>query len=342
MTRESDTRDGSDTRSGDGGNNLLADLRTGAWLDSQEFPPLVYAVDGLVPEGFALLVGPPKAGKSWLALDLLLAVAAGGRALGAIPVGAPRRVLYCALEDGDRRMQDRCRQLLSDASIPERFCYITRVQPGTILATITAFVERYPDTALVVVDTLGRVMPTALQGESAYQRDYRVGAALKGIADEHPGLAVTVLHHDRKATSDDFVDSVSGTHGLAGAADTIVVLARKRQAQDALLKVTGRDVVEAEYALRLRGGTWTLDGATLAESAETARRREEQGDLGETSAAILEFVGERTEGVRTADVVEKFGENARKYLTRLEESGRLIKPCRGWYCVNRFGTQGER
>src|SRR5215217_3565759 len=61
---------------------LLATLRTGDWLDAQEFPPLTYAVPGLIPEGSVLLVGPPKIGKSWLVLTIALAAASGGKALG--------------------------------------------------------------------------------------------------------------------------------------------------------------------------------------------------------------------------------------------------------------------
>ena len=34
---------------------LLSTLRTGAWLDAQEFPPLSYTVPGLIPEGSVLL-----------------------------------------------------------------------------------------------------------------------------------------------------------------------------------------------------------------------------------------------------------------------------------------------
>src|ERR1700677_2927422 len=116
---------------------------------------------------------------------------------------------------------------------------------------------------MVVIDTLGKVMPPAIPGESAYQRDYRVGSALKRIADDNPGLSVVVLHHDRKAASEDFVDSVSGTHGLAGSADTVVVLARKRQSNEGVLMVTGRDVEENEYALTMQDAAWRLDGADL-------------------------------------------------------------------------------
>jgi len=113
---------------------LLATLRTGAWLDAQVFPPLSYVVPGLVPEGSVLLVGAPKIGKSWLVLAVGLAAASGGKALG-LDV-SKRPVLYLALEDGDRRLQDRCRRLLADDPIPAEFQYLTRIEPGRIIDTI--------------------------------------------------------------------------------------------------------------------------------------------------------------------------------------------------------------
>jgi RecA-family ATPase len=76
---------------------LLANLRTGDWLDSIEFPPLRYAIPELLPEGFTLLAGSPKVGKSWLVLDMLLSVAGAGKALSSIPVLEPRPVLYLSL-----------------------------------------------------------------------------------------------------------------------------------------------------------------------------------------------------------------------------------------------------
>jgi RecA-family ATPase len=204
---------------------LLVGLRTGAWLDAQQFPPLEYHVDRLIPEGFSLMVGAPKIGKSWFALDILVAIAAGGYALGQIPV-EQRPVLYLGLEDGDRRLQDRCRTLLDDAPIPPSFHYMTKIIPGQVLDTIEEWLREYGrgSNPLIVVDTLGKVMPPALLGESTYQRDYRIGSALKRLVDSRPGSALLVNHHDRKASSDDFVDAVSGTHGLAGAADTVMVL----------------------------------------------------------------------------------------------------------------------
>ena len=117
-----------------------------------------------------------------------------------------------------------------------------------------------------MLDTLGRIMPLPMQGETTYQRDYRVAVALKRFADEHPGLTIIVIHHTRKALSDDFIDSISGTHGLAGAADTIITLSRGRGKGEGVLRVTGRDVIESDYAVTFRSGVWTLDGDTLADA----------------------------------------------------------------------------
>lgn len=314
--------------------SLLANVRNGAWLDAQEFPPLRYAVPGLIPEGAMVLIGPPKAGKSYFLGGVLLAVAAGGHALGRIGTGVQRPVLYLALEDGDRRMQKRCRELLDGEPIPPAFHYLTKVDPGQVVATIEAFLIAHPDTALVVLDTLGKVMTEARPGESAYQRDYRVAGKLKAVADEHPGLALVVVHHDRKAATEDFVESVSGTNGLAGAMDTIAVLVRKRQSTEGVLRVTGRDVPEAEYALTVTEGQWTLDGDTLADAADTAQRREQSAGIGDRSAQILRIVGDNPDGIgptRLAALMDIEPKHAGEYLRRLEQAGRLTKAGRGIY-----------
>ena len=314
----------------------LQGIRNGAWLDAQDFPPLRYAVPGLVPEGLSILVGPPKIGKSWWTLDSCLAVAAGGYALGRISVGAARPVLYLALEDSDRRLQDRCRQLLDGAAIPPRFEYTTRCQPGEVTAMVETWLCHHPgDQPLVVIDTLGKAMPLASQGETVYQRDYRIMTELKELCDGAAGSSIVVNHHDRKAAADDFVDVVSGTNGIAGGADTVLVLSRDRGEQEGLLRVTGRDIPEGAYALTLVPGTWwRLDGANLEEAANTARSARAAAGLGDKSAAILACVGRHPDGVGADDVaaeLELQTSVVRVYLQRLHDSHRLQRRHRGLY-----------
>lgn len=329
------------------GDGTLAEVRYGDWLDQQWFPPLRYAIPGLVPEGLSLVVGPPKIGKSWLLLDCLLAVAAGGTALGRLPVSAPARVLYLALEDSHRRMQRRARELLGDGeSIPAGFAYLTRVGPFALLHTITEFMAAHPDTNLIAIDTLGKILPTASSGETIYQRDYRFGAALKELTDDHGGLAVVAAHHDRKAAAEDFVDSVSGTHGLAGAADAVMVLQRPRHSSDAVLQVTGRDIPERSYALQRTGiGAWQLDGRDLEEAAERvstrAQERRQAERWGDRAREILSFVRMgATEGRTRAEITEKFGD-VDQTLGRLvaADPPELVRKGRGVYLAVEFAQE---
>lgn len=314
---------------------VLAKVKTGAWLDQQVFPPLSWAVPGLIPEGFGLFTGPPKVGKSWASLDIVLAISGGGYALGKVPVGPPRPVLLLALEDGDRRLQERCRELLNGEAIPERLHYATDATAVEAIALIEAWLDVHgSQRPLVVLDTLGKVMPPAMPGEGAYQRDYRVGSRLKGLVDAHPGSALLVVHHIRKASGEDWMDSTSGTNGLNGAADFTLSISRPRNETEGTLKVTGRDVPEGEYAVTVAGGQWSLRGSSLAEAAQKAEEARATSGLAETSARVVEFVLSRPQGTRAADVVEALGlsnETARQYLRRAEESGRIGKRDRGLY-----------
>lgn len=318
--------------------DLLADLRNGEWLDAQVFPEITWAVPGIIPEGLTMLVGGPKIGKSWMALNFALAAAAGGVALGRLHVGPARPVLYLALEDGDRRMQERCRKLLAGASIPYEFQYKTRVKPRKIIATIRAWLDSLPGTGyappLAILDTLGKAMPPALPGESAYSRDYRIASDLKDITDEFTGMSLLVLHHDRKMITDDFVDAVSGTNGIAGAVDTVLVLARKRTEATGLIKVTGRDVDENQYAVRTAAGVWSIVGDDLAAAAAAATEIEATVNLGDQASEVVRFVTKQAGVVSpkmVGEALDMSNHDASNYLARLAESGRIRKVKRGLY-----------
>ncbi|WP_226924795.1 AAA family ATPase [Georgenia satyanarayanai] len=322
--------------SGDARPAILQRIRSGAWLDAQKFPPLAWAVHGLIPEGFGLFTGPPKAGKSWATLGIALAVAAGGRAFGKVPTGEPRPVLLLALEDGDRRLQGRARTLLKGAdSIPQALHYVTEATPNEVLDLIAAWLSVYgSQRPLVILDTLGKVMPQAHPGEGAYQRDYRVGSGLKRLVDAHPGACLLVVHHTRKAGSEDWMDSTSGTNGLNGAADFTLSLSRNRNEGDGILRVTGRDVPEGEYAARVDDGTWTLTGDTLADAARAAQQTRATENLGDRSAQIVAIVGDHPEGIAPAAVATMLaisGKDAGQYLGRLADKGRIRKAGRGLY-----------
>jgi len=306
----------------------------GAWLTRQEFAALHYIVYGIIPEGVTLLVAPPKAGKSWLVLAIAIARASGGVVLGQQITAGP--VLYLALEDGHRRLQDRALALLAPGEeIPADLDFIISMGTSSVIETIRDWIsEHHGQNPLVIIDTFGRVKPPARAGASAYDHDYSVMAALKQLVDDEPGSGMVVVHHDRKAASEDFVDAVSGTHGIAGAADTTVVIRRPRTEDGAVLCVTGRDVTEAEYAAVFKAGHWSLAATDLASARRQAGAMKAAAGLGDRSTRIIDLAASRPEGIRAKDVSETEGmtqQNAGEYLRRLAEKGRLRNPHRGLY-----------
>jgi hypothetical protein len=87
------------------------------------------------------------------------------------------------------------------------------------------------------------------------------------------GIAIVVLHHDRKSDADDAFDTVSGTLGLTGAADTILII--KRRAMGVVLYARGRDIEESEPAMQSDKETcrWTILGKAAEVHRSTERAR---------------------------------------------------------------------
>lgn len=339
---QSDTSDTSDTEVSE----LLSRICSAADLDAEEFDPIEYAVDGVLTEGLAFLAGPPKVGKSWLVGGIAYACAAGGSALGSINVDQ-RPVLYLALEDSPRRLQDRLRIIGGGQSLPtELDLFVDLVGWEKTIALIRAWIAKHADRKpLVVLDTFGKIKPQKKARDEGYLADYRFASELKNVADSVPGACILVVHHTRKGQSEDFLEDLSGTNGIAGAADTILVLRRQRTSNDGTLFVTGRDVEENAYAISIADGRWSLDGGNLNAAASVVTDREQQsaksGDMVSVIAAVQQRWANTGNASTAADVTEAaFGrwENqsaaqrrAKDYLPRAVKAGDLVKVSRGLY-----------
>ncbi len=69
------------------------------------YKPIEFVIDGLIAQGLYILAGAPKVGKSWLALDMCLSIAKGGKILGLKT--SQETALYLCLEDSYVRIQNR-------------------------------------------------------------------------------------------------------------------------------------------------------------------------------------------------------------------------------------------
>ena len=281
-------------------------------------PPVKWVVPGLLPEGVTLLAGKPKLGKSWLALAIAIAIACGGVALGTKRMEWGE-ALYLGLEDNQRRLQRRLGKLLGGENAPEGLHIATawpRVDEGGEEA-LGGWLEEHPEARLVVVDVLKRVRPRPSRHQSVYEADYESLEALHALAGKY-GVAVLCVHHLRKAGADDPMDEISGSTGLSGAADGVLLLKRDRGRGDAYLHVDGRDIEEpAELAL-----TWDPDtaGWTLAGDAEQFR-------LSQARAEIVEVLEKADEAMTPAEVADALGKSyntIKQRLWQMSKEGQVL------------------
>ena len=252
-------------------------------LLERDLAPLRWIVPELVPEGTTILAAPPKVGKSCLVYQIAVEASIGGDLLGRRVT--PGSVLYLALEDGQRRGQDRLRAALAGRTMPRGRLEVrwdARDIGAGLEDDIAEWLDGHPDAVLVAIDTLGKVRGSTDGRRNAYEVDVAAMARLQDLFRDR-SVGLVIVHHARKESTDDFLTSVSGTYGITGSADTIVVIRRKRNEAFGTLHVTGRDVADAEISARFDDLTWTAAPGVLStasfERTEVYRVIAERGPI---------------------------------------------------------------
>ena len=216
-------------------------------LVDTRYPRIDWIIEDLLKPGLAVLAGAPKIGKSWMILQLGLAVAKGESFWGMKT--RKSSVLYITLEDSEERVQDR---LLHITDEPAEDLYVTmNCSPmgEAFKKQLNQVIGSVPSTRLVVIDTFQKIRDQSVQ--MSYAGDYADVSFLKKIADEMK-ICILLVHHTRKQTDSDYINEISGTNGIAGSADTLMILKKeKRTARKATLTCTGRDIDDRELELEL-------------------------------------------------------------------------------------------
>ena len=231
------------------GNGIYSTLT----LSTADLPPITYLVEGIIGTGLTILAGAPKSGKSCLCMGLAHAIANNGRFLSnQVLCGT---VLYCTFEDTLSRVRERVMQMHLE---PSPKCYIT-TQKLTLSSGLEDFVRNFkqahPDMVLLILDTLQWVRDSSRK--MSYGNDVDELAKLKQLSQELK-INILLVHHTRKGTSDtDPLEKVSGTTGLTGTADTILVLERNVRSSKAKLSYVGKDIGAEELDLTFDADTLT-------------------------------------------------------------------------------------
>ena len=298
-------------------------------LMNTHFEPIEFIIDSILPPGRTLFVGKPKKGKSFLALIISIHIAAGRSIFGhKVKRG---RVLYLGLEDNFRRLKNRteivCSKLgfdIDDILDNIDFRIESARQGDGFEKEILDWLKVNPDARMIVVDVLEKVRAPG-GGNDVYKKDYAVGDGLKSIHDIYPDFASLVVHHSRKAASDDPYDLISGTLGLSGGFDNIFSLVDDCGTRT--LHLTGRDIEETdEIVLQM-----TDSGFYTCEYFDPILNK---ANTSETRKAVFESIPVLPETITTKEIISVTGlsdKDVSQQLTKLLKDMLIVKVSRGVY-----------
>jgi len=284
-----------------------------------------WLIPNLLPEGFSILGGKPKIGKSWLALQIALSCAQMGK-----------RVAYFALEDSPGRLQKRLKTLglENPEGLPEDLIFfyfeLPRIGKGAVKEIRRCIEEHSPE--LIIIDPWAKIKPQ-VKGKDLFLEEYRALEVLKELVKE--GSNILLIHHARKTQSEDPIDEILGSTGQTAVVDNILVLKRGRGDKTAVLHLILRDFEGADLGLRFENG-WKLEG-----SAKEVMLAEEQRKIVEAIKS-LESMGEKATIKAIAELVGKNTGAVKKALFDLLQKGAVSKKERGVYSLlDTINTKGS-
>jgi len=264
---------------------------TASDLLSQDLGEVRFFVKNFLHQGLGVLCADPKTGKSWLALDLCLSIATGRNFWNYETVQCG--VLYLALEDSWRRLQDRIRKINRSAAAPSNFYLaITASALDNGLADqIFDHMKTHPDTGVIVVDVFDHIRSgTAPRNKNAYQIDSAEVAKIKRIADSL-NICILLIHHTTKAraNTDPFLN-ISGSQGiLAGVDEGMIIEKEKREDTRATLSLISREMGDEKYVIEFDRSTcrWQYIETLEEEQAKKDRREYDNDPVVKTIKGLL-------------------------------------------------------
>jgi RecA-family ATPase len=222
-------------------------------------PNVDWIVEDLIPRpGLIELMGPPKAGKSFLALDLAIKVARGEDFMG--HKSRKSRVLYFQLDTSEKIMRDRGIKLRA-AGYDTTAALLGMVHPADAVRPVNIMMaqgQQYFRQAvsmfrpeLVIMDTL----------RECHQEDENESTAMKSVMDMiesiFVGLSLLLVHHTHKLPPEidkpDPINASRGSSYITGKVDAFWLLYHQR------LSVWSRWGDPSEYkALQKASGMFDL------------------------------------------------------------------------------------
>jgi hypothetical protein len=204
-----------------------------------------FVIDGLLPTGLIYLAGRPKGGKSLLALQMAVAVASG-KPLWGREVDAGR-CWYIDVENARWRVHDRLQRAGIDTSHVPNLAWSFDWKRGNQNA-LTNALDTMP-VKLLVIDVWAKFRAPLDRRQDQYEQEGNELAFLAREANER-AMAIVCVGHTTKSDIGDVYSQIGGSTAVAGGADALFVM-RKEADDRRVLHMTGRDVADSRFMLRL-------------------------------------------------------------------------------------------
>jgi hypothetical protein len=188
-------------------------------------------------QGVGIIGGPPKACKTWLALDMAISVASGSPCLGTFPVRAPGPVLLYAGEDSAASLRFRLESLARTRDLDFAQLEVGVITTDTLRLDLPQDQERFQATLilhrpqLLVLDPLIRV-------HGADENASGPMAALLGFfraLQRQTSAAIALVHHARKNGARSGY-SLRGSSDFYAWTDCLLYLDRRRDRHTLLVE----------------------------------------------------------------------------------------------------------
>lgn len=275
-------------------------------LWEKEIPPIDWVVEPFLPTGLAMLAGPPKVGKSWLAMWFAKEAIMRGHA-----------VLYLGFEDSERRLQGRMRLAFDRKPKAQMITFYAGLdgepfpRGENALSIFAAQKKATPHLKLIIVDTWEGIRVPS-QKDKNYEQSVEELKPVRKWAHEN-NVALLIVHHTRKPSDNPGspLDQILGSQGISATIETGLVIKQSIGSKNAVVYSTGKDVEQAETEFQ-----WCDPGYDLLGNAiETS--------LGPFQQACLQLIKEHPNITKTgvASMLEKTKAQTGDAINKLIERG---------------------
>lgn len=299
-------------------------LINGKELMNMEFPKMPWLIDRVIyNEGFCFIYGDAGTGKSFIALDIALALTQNKKWLDVFDVPEKINVLYIDKENSYSLVQKRARNL-SGGEIPESLYFLRRPEQFQLhdgkggasdFALNLGKLIKLKDIKLVIIDSFIDLMV----GSESSSEDTRI--FFDSLKLMYPNIAFLVLHHENKPAAGTYRNSAQrarGSTNINAQAFTMFRLTQiaKSKTELALEQTKARDEQKLDkFMVRMNIGYSEEEGEgkTVVRGFDymgliTTKEAEAEENRERASEMIQNILAESDKGVSKQEILTKVQE----------------------------------